>query len=187
MNACCSIVKFFVVLMNLVFWVCTWSWSNSSNPQKRFTFFREIPFFFWWAKRFFFLPFLFSPRGTQKTTPLSHQHTRPSNSNITTRSVAAVRASCWENIVVRSSQGDEDVFAAVKQFFFLISLKVISEYTGFSAQFPWNERNENTVFVSFFSTVVWKWFFFMTREFFISLRVAWTEKKTKDLKHCAKN
>lgn len=118
MNACCSIVKFFVVLMNLVFWVCTWSWCNSSNPQKRFTFFREIPFFFWWAKRFFFLPFLFSPRGTQKTTPLSHQHTRPSNSNITTRSVAAVRASCWENIVVRSSQGDEDVFAAVKQFFF---------------------------------------------------------------------
>lgn len=34
--------------------------------------------------------------------------------------------------------GDEDVFA-VKHFF--ISLKVISEL-GFSAQFPWKERNE---------------------------------------------
>lgn len=37
------------------------------------------------------------------------------------------RSFCW---------GDEDVFGCVKRFF-IISLKVISECSGFSAQFPW--------------------------------------------------
>lgn len=102
MNACCSIVKFFVVLMNLVFWVSSSNlqfkiWRNSLglrnislSSENFIRIVKKSPF-----------PISSSisllDEKNAKTTPLSHTPTQRSQHH-NTRSIAAERASCWENV-----------------------------------------------------------------------------------------
>lgn len=135
MNACCSVVKFFVVLMNLVFWVCNRSIlerNTSRSYAKIASDFAKNENFSSIPKRFFFVHYS-SREKNAKTTPLSHtpthwfQHRNTSN-----------KRSIMLRKYPKYCVGDEVVFAVCSNVPSSRWRSLVN--MGFSAQFPWKER-----------------------------------------------